>query len=212
MPENIVLATGNQGKVRELAGALRAFGLSVLGLDSFPGIGEIDENGESFEENALIKARCAARATGLVSVADDSGLEVDALGGAPGIYSARYGADWEPIAGESRDARNIRKLLARLDNVPESRRGCRFVCCMAAAAPTGESFTVRGTWEGRILRERMGGNGFGYDPVFFDPRLGLTAAMLSPEEKFAVSHRGKALRALRARWEGFFHPGGEFSR
>lgn len=207
MPGAVLLATGNRGKVGELAGALAAFGLSVLGLEAFPQIGAIEENGASFEENALIKARAAAASSGLVSVADDSGLEVDALGGAPGIYSARYGADWPLLDGESRDARNIRKLLANLAHVRDGGRNCRFVCCMAVVTPAGESLTVRGVWDGTILREQRGSNGFGYDPVFFDPLLGRTAAMLTPEEKFAVSHRGKALRALLDRWEGFFRAG-----
>lgn len=207
MPEKVLLATGNRGKVRELAGGLAAFGLSVLGLDAFPQIGKIEENGASFEENALIKARAGAAASGLVCVADDSGLEVDALGGAPGIYSARYGSDLPMLAGEDRDARNIRKLLANLAAVPDDRRGCRFVCCMAVATPVAKSFTVRGTWAGRILREARGHNGFGYDPVFFDPELGRSAAMLTPEEKFAVSHRGRALRALLASWKDFFPSG-----
>ena len=201
-----VLATTNAGKVRELAGPLADFGVDVVGLDHFPHIGDIVEDGLTFEENALIKARTVANITGLVSLADDSGLEVDALDGAPGIHSARYGNDWELLPDESRDDRNIRKLLHVLRDVPEDRRACRFVSCMAVVRPAalgGGEMVVRGTWDGRLLTARRGSNGFGYDPIFFDPRLGRTAAELSREEKHACGHRGNALRALLARWEDF---------
>jgi XTP/dITP diphosphohydrolase len=199
--QRIVLATTNAGKIRELAEPLRAFGAEVLGLADFPAVGEIEENGQTFEENALIKARAVAAATGLVSVADDSGLEVDALGGAPGVHSARYSNDWQSLPGESRDARNMRKLLHELADVPDAKRGCRFVCCMAAVRPDGREMTVRGVWEGRLLHEPRGSNGFGYDPVFWISSLGKSAAELTREEKTARSHRGNALRALLARWE-----------
>lgn len=203
--EQVVLATSNAGKVRELAGPLGALGVRVLGLDGFLGLGDIVEDGDSFEANALIKARAVAAHTGLVSIADDSGLEVDALHGAPGIHSARYADDWEFLAGESRDARNIRKLLHALRDVPETARGCRFVCCMAVVFPPslgGREWTVRGIWEGRLLTTPRGENGFGYDPVFWDPGLGRGAAELSREEKMARSHRGRALRALLDVWPG----------
>ena len=199
----IVLATSNAGKVRELAGPLADSGVEVLGLDAFPQVGDIEENGSSFEENALIKARAVAAATGLISVADDSGLMVDALGGAPGVHSARYGDDWEGLSGESRDARNIRKLLHETAGIPPQKRGCRFVCCMAAVKPSGEELAVHGFWEGVLLQKPLGENGFGYDPVFFDAALGKTAAQLSREAKNARSHRGNALRALLARWADF---------
>lgn len=203
-----VLATTNAGKVRELAGPLADFGVDVVGLDHFPHIGDIVEDGLTFEENALIKARTVAAETGLVSIADDSGLEVDALDGAPGIHSARYGNDWELLPGENRDDRNIRKLLYALRQVPDAQRSGRFVCCMAAVRPAslgGGELVVRGTWDGRLLTARRGSNGFGYDPVFLDPHLGRSAAELSREEKLARSHRGQALRALLARWEAFMH-------
>ena len=199
----IVLATHNAGKVRELADPLTASGVEVLGLSAFPEIGEIEETGTTFEENALIKARAVAAITGLVSVADDSGLEVEALSGAPGVYSARYSDDWQSLPGESRDARNIRKLLHELANVPDERRGCRFVTCMAAVKPQGGEMVALGAWEGRVLQQPRGDNGFGYDPVFFDPTLGKAAAELTREQKNARSHRGNALRALLARWENF---------
>lgn len=196
----VLLATRNAGKIRELSGALAACGLTVVGLDAFPDLPEVEENGKSFEENALMKARFAAKATGCITVADDSGLEVDALGGRPGIYSARYGNDTPLLEGESRDARNNRKLLRELDDIPDARRTARFVCVMAACKPDGEYISVRGTWEGRILRAPQGENGFGYDPLFYDERIGCSAACLSREEKNARSHRGNALRKLLDAW------------
>lgn len=201
--QRIVLATHNAGKVRELAGPLADFGVEVMGLEAFPGIEDIEESGTTFEENALIKARVVAGITGLVSVADDSGLMVDALNGRPGVYSARYADDWQSLPGESRDQRNIRKLLHELAGMPEDRRACCFVGCMAAVKPGGAAMTVRGVWEGRLLNAPRGENGFGYDPVFFDPLIGKSAAQLSREEKNGRSHRGKALRALLARWRAF---------
>ena len=192
----VVLATSNAGKVRELADPLTQFGVEVVGLSSYPEIGEI-------EENALIKARAVAAITGLTSVADDSGLEVDALANAPGVYSARYADDWESQPGESRDARNIRKLLHETANVPAEGRNCRFVSCMAAVRPDGKEMVVRGTWEGQLLATPRGDNGFGYDPIFFDRLVDKTAAELTRDEKNARSHRGNALRALLARWAEF---------
>ena len=199
----IVLATQNAGKIRELAEPLTQSGVEVLGLSSYPEIGEIEETGTTFEENALIKARAVAAHTGLVSVADDSGLEVDALDGAPGVYSARYSDDWESLPDESRDARNIRKLLHAMTAVPAEKRTCRFVCCMAAVKPNGDEMVVRGTWDGTLLESCRGDNGFGYDPIFFDASAGKSAAQLTRDEKNARSHRGNALRALLARWAEF---------
>ncbi len=201
----VVLATRNKGKIRELAEPLAEMGVEVLGLDRFPGIGEIPENGSTFAENALVKAGTVADYTGLISVADDSGLEVDALGGRPGIYSARYSDDWFSNPGETKDQRNIRKLLYELKNVPYERRQARFVCCMAAVKPghyePEDTLVVQGTWEGRILNEAIGENGFGYDPVFCDIIMGVTAAQMSAEDKMARSHRGNALRSLVACWQ-----------
>ena len=199
----VVLATSNAGKVRELADPLTEFGVEVMGLSAFPHIGEIEETGTTFEENALIKARAVAAITGLISVADDSGLEVDALANAPGVYSARYADDWQSQPGESRDARNIRKLLHETASVPAEGRGCRFVSCMAAVRPDGKEMVVRGTWEGQLLASPRGDNGFGYDPIFFDRLVDKTAAELTRDEKNARSHRGNALRALLARWAEF---------
>ena len=201
--ETIVLATRNAGKVRELADALAAYGLTVLGLDAFPEIGEIDETGLTFEENALLKARTVAEATGRIAVADDSGLEVDALDGDPGVHSARYGNDWPLLPGETKDQRNNRKILDAMKAVPEAQRRIRFVSCMAACKPGGAETVVRGTWEGRLLTAPRGDNGFGYDPLFWDEHIGRAAAELTRDEKNARSHRGNALRALLAAWPEF---------
>lgn len=198
----VVLATRNAGKIAELSKLLEGFHLEVRGLDTFPEIGEAPETGDTFRANALEKARFVAGLTGLAAVADDSGLEVDALGGAPGVYSARY-------AGEKAgDAANNAKLMAALSGIPPGRRRARFRCVMAAAAPNGETLLAEGAWEGEIAVELTGEGGFGYDPLFFDPALGRTAAQLTREEKNAVSHRGKALRALLASWPDFWRRAG----
>lgn len=192
----IVLASTNKGKISELAAMLAPSGIVVHGLAEFPQIGEIEENGASFSENALIKARVVAKETGLIALADDSGLEVDALNGAPGIFSARFGNDLEFLPDENRDQRNVRKLLHLMREVPEERRSCRFVTAMAAVRPDGKELVTRGEWSGKLLCAPIGENGFGYDPVFFDPMLGKAAAELPQEEKNRRSHRGKALKAM----------------
>jgi XTP/dITP diphosphohydrolase len=158
---------------------------------------EVEETGPTCEENALLKARAVAAATGLVAVADDSGIVVDALGGAPGVYSARF-------AGGHGDAEaNNAKLLQELKDVPDAKRTARFVCVVAAAKPDGQVITARGEWEGRITHGYAGKSGFGYDPIFFDPEMNMTAAQMTPEQKNARSHRGKALRELLTKWAGF---------
>ncbi len=198
-PRTLILATRNQGKVRELRDPLARFGFDVQSLpEDFP---EIEENGTTFEENALIKARAVANALGVAAAADDSGLEVDALGGAPGVYSARYSEDWPAVEGESKDERNNRKLLVELEGVPFEKRTARFRCCMALVIPGGEEIVVSGAWEGNIGFERAGSNGFGYDPLFIDPELELTGAELTREAKMVRSHRGKALAKLLAEVE-----------
>jgi XTP/dITP diphosphohydrolase len=195
--EAIVLATKNQGKIREFEALLKPFNIAVKGLDQFPQVGDIPEDGETFEDNARFKAGETARLTGLIAVADDSGLLVDALDGAPGVYSARY-------AGEPSDPpANNAKLLRELEGVPEEKRTARFVCVMAAATPEGREIWVRGVWEGRIATELSGREGFGYDPLFFDPELAVTAACMAPEVKNARSHRGRAVAALLERWPQF---------
>lgn len=176
-PQTLILATRNQGKVRELRTPLARFGFDVQSLpDDFP---EVAETGSTFEENALIKARAVADALLVPAVADDSGIEVDALGGAPGVYSARYSLDWPEVEGESTDERNNRKLLAALEGVSAEKRTARFRCCMAMVYPSSwenrpEDIVVSGAWEGRIAEKPSGSNGFGYDPLFIDPASGRT--------------------------------------
>ena len=204
MPDSettIVLATRNAGKVRELHELLKDLGCRVLGLEAFPEIGEIEETGTTFEENALIKAETVAKATGLIAVADDSGLEVDALNGAPGVYSARFSdAPGRPAT----DASNVAKLLEMLRDVPDAQRAARFTCVAAAATPDGKKLTRRGEWQGSIAARPKGDNGFGYDPVFAAPEYGgLHAAELTAAQKNAVSHRRKAFAALKKAWPEF---------
>lgn len=205
MKKKIVLATRNNGKVRELNSLLATSDIEAISLNDFSEIGEIEETGDTFEKNALLKARFVARKTGLPSLADDSGICVDAIDGAPGVYSARYGDDWEKIEGETRDERNIRKLMAATARAEN--RKCRFATVMAAALPTGEEIVARGEWEGELLTAPRGKNGFGYDPVFLDPELGKTAAELSGAEKNARSHRGKAVRAMLEKLPAFLNRG-----
>ncbi len=169
----------------------RDCGLEILSLADFPGVSDIPEDGKDFLENALIKARTVSRITGEATLADDSGLEVEALGGAPGVYSSRYagpGAD---------DEENIRKLLAELRDVPLERRRAAFRCVLVFFRPDGTYETFEGRWHGRVLFEPRGDRGFGYDPVFEDPELGLTAAELPPEVKNVRSHRGRAFAKFR---------------
>lgn len=201
-PQTLVLATRNQGKARELRGPLSRFGFDVQALpEEFP---EIPETGSTFEENALLKARAAARILGLPVVADDSGIEVDALGGAPGVHSARYSDDWPEVEGETRDQRNNRKLLEALRRVPKEQRTARFHCCMVMVWPpevSSEELVAHGVWEGRIVEQARGENGFGYDPLFLDLEMGRTGGELSREEKMGRSHRAKALAQLLAALE-----------
>jgi len=182
----ILLATTNNGKVLELAEMLKTNEINILSLSDFPGLPEIEENGRTFAENALIKARTASAWTKMITLADDSGLEVDALNGAPGIFSARY-------AGEPKnDACNIEKLLAELNHVPENARTARFRCCLAIVTPDGQESLIEGKVEGTILKTKKGKGGFGYDPVFYLPELGRTMAELTIEEKNTISHRAQA--------------------
>lgn len=189
----IVVATGNPGKLAELDRILDGLDVELVPMTDL-GLPSPIEDGDTFEANALIKARSASEATGLAALADDSGLEVDALGGAPGVHSARYADDEEPEAG---DVANNRKLVRELAAVPEAARTARFVCVAALVAPDGRSWTERGTMEGRIVDEPRGGAGFGYDPHFVGVGEARTNAELAPEEKDARSHRGAAFRAIR---------------
>jgi XTP/dITP diphosphohydrolase len=187
----VVLASGNAGKVREFNQLLAGEHIEVLPQSSF-GVPEAEETGLTFVENAILKARNAARHTGLPALADDSGIEVDALNGAPGIYSARYAG-----TGAS-DEDNLRKLLDALEGVPEEERGARFQCVIVylrhAEDPT--PLICQGTWEGTILAAPRGANGFGYDPIFYVPDQDASSAELPPETKNRLSHRGQALRKL----------------
>ena len=186
----IVLATANKGKIAELRALLAASGITVKGLADFPDLGDIPETGTTFAENARLKAAAVAAATGLPAVADDSGLCVDALGGAPGVYSARYGGE------NATDAIKTAKLRAALRPVPPETRTARFLCAMAATTPDGRWAETQAAWEGSVVLAPQGDGGFGYDPLFLDPSLGRTAAQLTPEEKNARSHRGQALARL----------------
>lgn len=190
----VVLATGNPGKVRELAALLAGSGLEIVPQTEL-GVADVEETGLTFVENALLKARHAARTTGLPAIADDSGLAVDVLGGAPGIYSARYAG----IDGD--DAANNLKLLAALAGLPPERRTARFHCVMVFLRHAEDPIPIvcHGQWPGRILEAPRGENGFGYDPLFFVPETDCTSAELTAETKNRLSHRGHALRQLVAR-------------
>ena len=189
-PEKIVLATGNVGKLREISKILADLGIEIVPQSEF-GVESAEETGATFVENALIKARHAAVETGWPAIADDSGLVVDALDGKPGVHSARYSGP-----GATDDS-NIDKLLGELANVSGENRTAAFHCCACYVTPDdAASLIAEGRWEGMILKERRGGEGFGYDPVFYDPDAGRTAAELGPEQKNARSHRGRALTAL----------------
>ncbi|MBS3960175.1 MAG: RdgB/HAM1 family non-canonical purine NTP pyrophosphatase [Xanthomonadaceae bacterium] len=190
----IVLASGNRGKLAELGGLLAGSGIELLPQGAL-GIADAVEDGRSFVENALIKARHAARLSGLPALADDSGLIVDALGGAPGLVSAHYAGVHGDAAG------NIARLLAELRGVPVERRTARFYCCLVLLrhADDPQPLIAEGLWPGRILDAPRGTGGFGYDPVFFDPETGLGAGEMPPERKNPISHRGRALAVLKAR-------------
>lgn len=191
MTRRVVLATGNAGKVREINQMLAGLDLEAVAQTEY-GVPEIEETGLTFVENAILKARNAARHTGLPAIADDSGIEVDALNGAPGIHSARYAG-----VGAG-DRANNDKLLAALATVPDAQRTARFQCLMVYLAHAADPTPIicQGTWEGRILRARRGANGFGYDPLFYVPTHDCTSAELPPEIKNQLSHRGQALRRL----------------
>ena len=193
----ILVATTNPGKIRELRAMLDA-DVQWKGLSDFPGLEEVEEDGATFAENARKKATEYAAATGLWTLADDSGLVVDALDGAPGVKSARFCGDIPPGADRKAiDQRNIGKLLELLKDVPPERRTARFVCHLCLTRPDKVLIETRGQVEGRIVDELRGANGFGYDPVFFVPSLGKTVAQLPDAEKNAISHRGQAIAELK---------------
>ncbi|MCB8815756.1 XTP/dITP diphosphatase [Desulfosporosinus shakirovi] len=184
----IILATQNIGKIRELQELLADEEIEVLSLQDIKDWEDVEENGETFADNASLKAKAAVKKTGLIALADDSGLEVDALDGAPGVYSARF-------AGEPKDdERNNDKLLQLLETVADDQRQARFRCALVVATPEGEEFLTEGTVEGQILTQRRGTDGFGYDPLFFVPEYALTMAELTLAEKNKLSHRAQAFR------------------
>lgn len=187
----IVLATRNTGKAGEITATLGLADVKFLTLQDFPLMPEVEEDGATFEENALKKARAVARHCNCPALADDSGLEVDALNGLPGVRSARFAGE------EATDAENNSRLAELMQPIPAGRRGARFVCVLALVDPSGEETVVRGECEGCILESPRGTGGFGYDPLFFYPPLGRTFAEMLPEEKNRVSHRARALEGLR---------------
>ena len=189
--KRMIFATGNENKMVEIREILGDLPLEIISMKQAGIRADIEENGTSFEENALIKAREVCRLAGEMVLADDSGLEIDYLNGEPGIYSARY-------MGENTSYRVKNKnLMERLEGVPNEKRTARFVCAIAAVFPDGKELVVRGTVEGIIGYEERGENGFGYDPIFYLPERGLTTAELPPEEKNSISHRGNALRKMK---------------
>lgn len=188
--QEVIIATKNGGKAKEFEHLFEKYGYEVKTLLDFPELEEVEETGTTFEENAILKAESVSNALNRIVIADDSGLVIDALDGRPGIFSARY-------AGEAKNEEaNLQKVLQEMDDVPESKRQARFYCALAVASPTKETFTVAGTCEGVILREKRGAYGFGYDPIFFALEQNKAMAELTPEEKSKISHRAKALKKL----------------
>ena len=189
--DKIVFATTNEGKVKEIKEILAGFPIEVVSMKEMNITADIEENGATFEENSLIKAREVSKLTGLPAMADDSGLEVDYLNGEPGIYSARY-------LGRDTDYNYKNNyIIEKLKNAKDEERSARFVCAISLVLPDGREFIKKGVMEGRIAYEIKGENGFGYDPVFYLPEYGMTSAELSGEEKNKISHRGKALGAMK---------------
>jgi len=192
MSVRLVLASRNTHKIVEMRRILTELGLDIelVGTDEFPDLPDVEETGNSFAANALLKAREVCAYTGLPAIGDDSGLSVDALNGMPGIYSAR----WAGTHG--RDAENLNLLIAQLDHVPANRRGAAFHCAVAVATPEGDERIVEGIVEGSLIASPRGVNGFGYDPIFVPTGFSITTAEMTDEEKDAISHRGRALRAI----------------
>jgi XTP/dITP diphosphohydrolase len=192
----LVLATRNAGKIEEFRRILERIApgaIDLIGVDQFPEIGDVDETEDSFAGNALLKARTIAEKTGIPAIADDSGLCVDALGGSPGIFSAR----WAGVHGD--DVANVEKVLGQLRDIPAGERGAHFTCVSALALPGGTEITEEGSLEGDILMSPIGSHGFGYDPIFRPSGFDLSLAQLGPEIKDAISHRGQSLRAIAPR-------------
>jgi XTP/dITP diphosphohydrolase len=193
MSNKLVIATRNAGKIiefRRILDAISSGAIDLIGIDQFPDLIDVEETGTTFEENALLKARYTAKMTGIPSISDDSGLCIDALGGAPGIFSAR----WAGKHGD--DKANVEKVLDELKDVPDSKRGAYFICVAALVMPDGREQLAQGRFEGNILRAPVGNQGFGYDPIFAPLGMSISSAEMSAREKDAVSHRGKSLRAI----------------
>ena len=203
MKRKLVFATNNAHKLEEVA-AILGDKVELLSLNDIDCHTDIPETAETLEGNALLKSSFIYRNYQLDCFADDTGLEVEALNGAPGVYSARYSEDMPDLPGATKDERNTMKLLAALSSVRLWNRSARFRSVVAVCTPEGETLIAPGTWEGSVACSPRGKNGFGYDPVFLDPELGLTAAEMSPEEKMSRSHRAKALRELLRLWPSFW--------
>ena len=187
----MIFATGNMGKMKEIKAILGDIGEEILSMKEAGIDMDIVEDGNTFEENAIIKAKAVMERTGQLALADDSGLEIDALNKEPGIYSARYMGEDTPYEIKNRN------LIERMEGVKGKDRSARFVCVIAAAFPDGEIITTRGTIEGVIAEEPAGENGFGYDPIVYVPEYGMTTGQMDPDAKNAISHRGKALTAMK---------------
>jgi len=187
----IVLATGNKNKLREFREMLESDDVSIIPQNEFENCPGVIEDGQTFEENALIKARAIAHHTGRITIADDSGLEVDYLNGAPGIYSARFAGE------EADDDKNNQKLLKELGGVPKENRGAQFSCVVAVVSPSGVERTVKGEYRGCIIEGYRGQAGFGYDPIFLDKVSGLTYSEMSAQQKNSISHRARAIIELK---------------
>ncbi|MCI5623151.1 XTP/dITP diphosphatase [Anaerostipes sp.] len=191
MKQRLIFATGNEGKMREIREILADTGYEILSMKEAGIDLDIVEDGKTFEENAIIKAKAVMEASGELTLADDSGLEIDAFGGEPGIYSSRY------LGEDTSYTEKNQIILERMKDIPEEKRSARFVCVIAAAFPDGQTYTTRGSMEGIIGYESKGGNGFGYDPIFYLPEFKKYSAQLSSDEKNHLSHRGEALRKMK---------------
>ena len=200
--KEVIIATNNAGKGKDFEALFKPLGVKVLTLNDIEEVIDVEETGDTFEENAILKAETVAKLLGKIVIADDSGLEIDALDGAPGVYSARYAGP------DSTDDKNIEKALGALQAVPDDKRTARFRCVLAIAGPGIETETYSGSCEGVILRERQGTNGFGYDPIFNLPEKGQSMAELSPTEKSEISHRGAALAKLKVKLPQLLHEAG----
>jgi XTP/dITP diphosphohydrolase len=197
MKRKLILATRNKGKLKEIQVLLSDLDIDIMSLDEAENAPHVVEDGKTFMENAFKKAKVVAEATGIMALADDSGLEVDALDGAPGVYSARYSGE------NASDASNNEKLLAELKGVSSGKRGAHFSCVIIVYHPSGQWISTEAKCEGEITKKIIGDRGFGYDPVFYIPSIKRTMAQLLPEEKNSLSHRGKALAELKSKLPGF---------